>query len=693
MAQSSQSESSSTLTIRGAVPKLKAEDAVRIAAYLVRGDEVLVKAPLDEKGHFRVEAERALLAGRTGAQFQVVIGPAAMGRFLDPSRNLPRVPLDPAEIERAKREFVVPTDKFQITEATLKLWWVWCRNYCVSGVVVGPDGCPVPGAQVTVSSVLHASGGGFSVTPQKTVSADSTGHFTACFDWCTTCLGWPCWPIWWFCWPWWWEWDILRIIEEIEGRLAVVPHVGPVPPGPLAVQRIALPLKQPSSADLMIGQGFAATRASDLRLVPDQARTELIRRKLADPRIRAVFPWWWWCCENPNIIFTVQQGANIIVNENPATDTRWCFPDGSTVTLVGNQSTISACGGDPCPAHGFVWTRVGNTLVNTILQGYAQGSVFGHDSDLAFTGTLDIFGQFACGSNLAYYQVFAGQWTGDPARGGTPPAGAGAPLGADLYNYAFMLHPGPVVTVEAVKMGPFNNGALTNLYATEEHRHLVPAAFLPPFPAGTFMAWAYSGRKLNAAASQLVGGSLGSVTLSVAAFDASFAPVAQPANPDDKLTLTIDTTGLSMAHINTFKAYDSSNAAVTSTGGSVDCPAYNLGAGGYVVLNVSVTDNNGHLCEYELVPNFGHGSTGTTVPDVRGYRTPTPFVPAPAPGPYTEPDLVHKSFIGGTEDIKFSPMVDCCYDFRLDVRKRVTDGFGVQSMYTADFWTATLKVS
>lgn len=35
-------------------------------------------------------------------------------------------------------------------------------------------------------------------------------------------------------------------------------------------------------------------------------------------------------------------------------------------------------------------------------------------------------------------------------------------------------------------------------------------------------------------------------------------------------------------------------------------------------------------------------------------------------------------------------MADCYYDFRLNVRKRVTDGHDVASTYAADFWTATL---
>jgi len=701
----SQDESRSVLTVRGSLPKLKQEDASRLAVYLVRGDDVIAQAKVDQYGKFRLAVDRAAITSRTGFQVEAVVGPAAMGKILDSSRNLQRVPLDPKEIERAKEEFVLPTEAIRITDEVLKLWWQWCRNYCLSGSVVGPDGCLVPGAKVTVSSVVHALGGGFTVTPQATVTADGTGHFTACFDWCTWCWGWPCWPIWWYCWPWWWEWDILHILERLE------PRIGPIGPGPVelqgirrSLQRNTLPLKQPNSAHLMIGQGFAEARTADRRLVPDQARTDLIRRKLSDPNIRAIFPWWWWCCENPNVIFTVSQGPNLIVGEDPATDTRWCLPDGSTVTLVANEQTISACSGDPLPAQGFVWTRVGNTLVNTILEGYAQGSLTGHDSDMAFTGGLDIFGGFALGSSVSYYQVKAAPWAGNPARGGTPPAGEGVPIATDLYNYAFMLHPDFSVTVEPVKMGPFTDPAhpaSPNLYSTEEHRHLVPATLLPAFPAGTFMAWAYAGLKVTAPASTLIGGSLGAVRLGVAAFDSGFNLLTLPANTDDHLTLEIDTTPLTATHINSFQAFDSSGNPVSSTGSSVDCPAFNVGINGYVVLNVSVRDDNGHLCFYELVPNFGHGSTGTTAPDVRGYKTPTPFAPAPLPGPYTEPAIAHvvgdpstgKSFVGGTENITFHPTVNCCYDFRLNVSKRVTTGYSFVGSYTADFWTATLKVS
>jgi hypothetical protein len=699
---------SGPLVIRGTLSKLKPEDARRLAVYLVQGDEVIARTQVPADGTFQLAVSRAALTARPGLRVEAVVGPAAMGKQLDTTRNLQRVALDPAALERD--EVVVPTETLDLSDEVLRLWWLWCRTYSVTGRVVGPgpDHCPVPYAQVTAASVQHAVGGGFSVTPQATAVADAAGHFTIHFEWCSFCWGWPCRPLWWHCWPWWWEWDILHVIQQLEAR----PRIGPVGPGPVELASAApgsramgLPLKQPDSADLMIGQGFAAARRQDERLVPDPARTTLIRRKLVDPAIRAIFPWWWWCCPNPNLIFTVRQGATVILNEDPATQTRWCLPGGSDVTLTGNDLSIPSCAGDGLPAQGFVWTRVGNTLVSQITQGYAQGDPSSYASDMAFTGELDIFGGFAgeapgspgSSPQVAYYQVNAALWSGNPARGGTPPPGEGDPLGTDLYNYAFMLHPDSSVTVEAVKMGPFDHAGLTNLYATEAQRALVDPSLLPAFPAGTFLAWAYEGLKITAPAGSLIGGSLGAVRLGVTAYQSDFTPLLLPINTDDHLTLEIDTTGLTVEHIFRFQAYNDMGALVYDSNdpGLSPCPDVDIGKKnlGYVVLNVAVRDDNGHLAFYELVPDYGHSLAGTTIPDVRGYNTPTPFVPAPAPGPYSEPVVAQKSFVGGTENITFYPQVTCCYDFRLVVGKRVTNGYGWVGSYTADFWTATVKVS
>jgi hypothetical protein len=462
--------------------------------------------------------------------------------------------------------------------------------------------------------------------------------------------------------------------------------------------QVALPMSQPSTKELMVGQGFAAARKFEEEMTPNAERTDIIRRRLADPRIRAIFPWWWWCCDDPNIVFSVNQGGNLIVDENPAFSTRWCLPDNSTVTLVGNEQTISSCPGDPKPVTGFVWTRVGNIVVPDISDGYADGSTGTDTSDMAFGGTLDIFGEFAAASGVSYYQINAGKWTGaengNPSRGGTPPVSS-TPISADLYNYVTILHTNLTVTNAYVKMGPFNAGGLTNLYATQEARAGVPAAVaaqLGPFPtvnAGDAVIWAYNGRKVYADAAALIGAGLGGVDLSVTGYNNAFAPVVLPANPQDTLTLMIDDTGLTTATINSLRAFRQNGTEVFFSG-TGHCPAFEIGPNGYVELNITVRDANGHVFEYEITPQFGSGTTGTTIPGLRGYSQ----APAGFPGaPYDAPNVGQKSFEGGTETIRFYPTEDCCYDFRLLVGKRVTSGYSFPSMGTATFQTASIKVT
>jgi hypothetical protein len=678
------------VSVVGSLPQVSVEDRKRLSVFLLRGGQVVGRADPDGKGKFCLSVRVGADADPASA-LEVAIAPRALTAATIPNElKAPRLSIETAQLEKAERELVVAADKLVLNEEIFRIWWLWCRNYCLSGRVVDDRGCPVPGAVVTVLTVNHAAGGGFTTTPRATVTTDINGNFTnACFEWCSFCYAWPCWPIWWECWPWWWEWDILHVLQQIEQPIPI-PHIGPGDPGPLRTATERFPLKQPDADALMVGQGFVEARIGVQELLPNAARTEQIRRKLSDPRIRAIFPWYWWCCRNPNIIFRVTQGANVIVDEDPATQTRWCFPAGD-VTLIANQSAISACGGDPKPSHGFVWTRVGDTLVSNIHEGYADGDGT-NASDLAFTGGLNIYGEFAAGSTVSYYQVHAGDWSGNPARGGTAPASPGGPIGTPLYNYAVMDHGGGVITVDQVKMGPFNNGALTNLYATQEARPGVSPTLLPPMPAGTLLAWSFNGLKVSAGASAILGASQGAVELTVSGFDGSFAPVTLPSNTADTLDLEIDTTPLTTAKINSFKAFHADGTPVTSTAIG-DCPAFLVGPGGYVVLNVTVADNNGHILYYELVPNFGHGSLGVTTPDVRGYKSPVPLVPAPVPGPYSAPDVSQKEFDGGTEDITYVIPENCCYDFRLNVQKRTTNGSGNSGSFVADFWTATVNVT
>jgi hypothetical protein len=670
----------------GELPKIKADSLLCIWIYLVRGPEVLADAEPAEDGSFSFAVPRDKVLGDSTDGVEVLVGPGSMKKHLARVPNIARVPIEREVLERAEHKLIIPTNKLELSEEVLALWLRWCRRYCVSGVVVAPDGCPVPAAEVTVYSV-GLDGSGFTKVPRATAVTDVTGHFTACFCWCTSpyiCSCWPCGPFWWLCWPWWWEWDILHVLETLEQV--------PVPAGPfrpLGGLQTGVALMRPEGSALIRGQGFAVAAG---QAKPDAARTALIQRKLSDARLRELFPHWWWCCHDPNLVFSATQAGVTIVNENPATETRWCLPSGSSVTLVASPRAITACPPPPPQPRGFAWTRVGNITVDTIHGGYADGH--GNDtSDLAFAGQLDIYGEFAVGA-AQFYQVNAGQWSGNPSRGGTVPSFS-TPISASLCNKVFIYyHVMKKLLSFDVQMGPFKANGFSNLYATQEARQAgPPPPGLMPFPtfdadAGDFVIWAFNGRKVSADASVLIGGgSVGAVDLTLTGYDAAFNPVALV--PNTPLTLEIDHTDLTPAKINRLDAFTAAHgkAPLINVGG---CDAYDLGPGGYVLLNVTVSDTNGHIYEYELDAEYSHGSGDIVL--LRGYSHSQPLLPFPA-GPYEVPNVGQKSFGGGTEVITYSPTKDCCYEFRLSAGKRTTNGYNYPSRVTVDFWTASLKVS
>src|SRR6266568_3749775 len=222
----------------GKIPNLKQEDASRLGVYVVRGSEILAQGEVSSEGAFRIPVARAFATADSNYGIEAVIGPAGMSGHLSQVPELLRIPINKAEL--AKTDILqLSTDRLVLNPDILGIWWRWCRLYCVSGTVIGPHGCPVPGAQVTVNTVSHTLGG-YSKTPQVTVNADENGYFTACFNWCTCGICrfcWPCWPHWWFCWPWWWELDMLHIIDNIE---QIPIQIGPVGPGPVEGLRSAV---------------------------------------------------------------------------------------------------------------------------------------------------------------------------------------------------------------------------------------------------------------------------------------------------------------------------------------------------------------------------------------------------------------------------------------------------------------------
>jgi len=705
----------SSTTVAGKLPKLSAENLKRLSVYVVQGSDVLLQSPVSANGSFQFRLTGIVI----DPCIFVLLGPKGLdARTLLAKTELPRVSLESAKSSkgvtaRESKSGVLNVDfsNANINDKLVELWWLWCRAYTVSGTLQTANGCPIPGADVTVYNVVSGVGGPVK-NPIETVQTDANGNWTATFNWCECFCCWPCWPIWWRCWPWWWEWDILAAIENVERQIALKPAHG------LATQLGGVaPLKRPAGADLMTGQGFA--RANTV-LKQDASRTSRIAAKFANPQIRELFPWWWWCCENPNLVFSATQNGNIILDEDPATSTRWCFASGQTVPLVGNSLSLGVCP-PPIVCEGFAWTSVGNpgTLVTQISNGYARGTPGTDVADMAFAGNLNLYGGFS-DLSIPFYQVWAGLWggNGNPARGGTPPATA-APLSLGLSATVVIARKtglGYTFEYDSVSLGPCSFMGIDNLYMTTSQRMNPPAGVTglgstPVLNPGDFVVtWADAGRIIGAIASAFIGGAIGGgVDLTAVAYDSAGNELFLVNN--NPLTLMIDSSGLSAARIDSLSAFDVNGNSVPLTGSStVQCPAYHIGPKGYLLLHVTVTDNdpsssmslNEHLYAYEIDTQFGHGSTSVpTAPAHRGYgQAPGTFTPPSAgqlygiDGGYGAPDTALVSFVGGGDTIQISPQVSCCYDFQLWAGKRTTDGetyFCTWGNY--DFQTATIDVS
>ncbi len=675
----------SLIPITGKVGGITETDAARLSVVVLRCNTVLATTQLRPDGSYRLNLPHVAAHAENPFALQIVVLPTTAAAHPERVTNAPRATLNR---EALTGEYPISAPHLTLNPALIDAWSIFWQEWCVSGTVVGPNGCPAPAADVTVYTVTWGSGG-YNKYAQASVTTGPDGTFTLCFPWWK--LLFPCWscePIWWGCWPWWWEFDILHVIEVLETRAISGPQ--------------ATALFRPEGSALIRGQGFASAARVGVP-TPDPARTALIARKLTNPALRALFPWWWWCCDQPNIIFGVTQGGITILAEDPSFDTRWCMESGQKVTLSGNQATLTYCPPGCLPSSGYVWTSVGNILTTSIdAGGLAQDG--GDNSDVAFQGSLWLYAAIAPGS-MDYYQVNGSVWNMPKSRGGTKPvpatAPAVAPIAATLWLPVWIYDPATLTTMPyKVQMGPFTANGYPNLYATPNARQTQPAppglAPFPPIPPMGEVFWGEQGLVLIAQDTTLLGGiAFGAVDLTLLGFDASFNPVT--VTPDAPLTLTIDSTPITTQRVNGITAWVSPSVPAPQTG-SGECPAYDVGPTGYVEVSVTVQDNNGYLCEYELQAQYGHGSASTvTPPGLRGYVS-NPLVVSS-----TNPDYPAQSWVGGTETITFPGNTlggalppDCCYEFRLYYCKRVTNGYywpTTNGLVEGDFQTIGLKFS
>jgi hypothetical protein len=669
------------IVVTGTVKGAGAADARRLSVVALRGNTVLARTALRDDGSYRLTLPAGAARAAGPYALHVAVVPATAVGHVDRVPNAPRVPLARDALNQSE----ITAQHLTVSERLLIDWAIFWQEWCVSGTVVGPDGCPAPAAAVTVYDVSWTAQG-YTKVPKATVTTGPDGSFTLCFERWQWPFCWPCEPFWWLCWPWWWEEDILHVVSALEARVQRGSH--------------AVALFQPDARALVRGQAFPTARVGPA--APHAARTALIARKLGNPALREIFPWHWWCCDGPNVVFSVSQAGTSILDEDPSVSTRWCMESGQTVTLTGNAATLTTCNQGTRPDSGVLWTSVGLTTVGSIdADGCAQ---FGGDSsDVAFAGTLSLFAASALGA-FDFYQVNGAVWSGGPGfRGGAKPAtGTGTPIVASLWQAAWIYDPATQhLTQHQVQMGPFTQNGLTGLYATPSARQSLAAppglAAFPTVPPAGQVFWQYEipGLMLQCDATVLLGGALfGAVDLTIVGHtNLGPAPVvnvdAAPVGltPDNPLTLTIDATPLTTYSVGTPTAWRSVGVAASNTG-SGDCPAYDVGPSGFVHVPVTVQDNNGFLFGYHLEADWGN-SNSTTVDPPMGYAA--------------NKTVMTRSWTGGTYIYEFPgttsglhvPPVDCCYEFRLWFGKRVTNGYGGPGVtdQPPTFQTINLKFS
>lgn len=644
----------------------------RLAAVALRGNVPLASAPVGTDGSFHIKLPHAVAHARSGYSLDVAILPRAVAG--DPGRaaDAPRARILRHALKAADKR--IDVGAIALTPELIDLWSIFWQEWCVSGTLVGADGCPAPAAAVTVSTVTWF-GGSYSTQARATGVTDINGHFTLCFEWFEGLFCWPCEPVWWDCWPWWWEQDILHVIATLETRTLRGPS--------------AAALFRPDAKALIRGQGFASAQVGPA--APDAARTALIARKFADPKLREIFPWRWWCHHEPNVIFSAEQAGLTVLSEDPALDTRWGFESGQSVTLTGNAQTLTTCTPGVQPESGAVWTSVGNFVPGTtppsgkyLLDANGLGQVGGAASDMAFAGSLDLYA--ALEPSVAFYQVSAAVLDGLPSRT-TLPVTAGAPftvvtsaLSLPLWIYEPV--PNTLTQVDVV-MGPFSVGGIPGYYATPAARAAGPIAGLPAFPtvsSSGAIYWGEQGLVLQPDAGALLGGAgLGAVELTLEGFDSSFAPLTL--EPDVALRLTIDTRPLTTAQITSLAP---TSGALPSGG---QCPAFDLTAD-TLSIGVSVTDADGFLGSYELDAEWGIDNSLPIPPGVPPGAA-TSRVYSVADGSVWTGGTDSYVFPGGTAAPGVLP--SCCYEFRLTSTKRVTDGY-TWLPQTVDFRTANITL-
>lgn len=374
-----------------------------------------------------------------------------------------------------------------------------------------------------------------------------------------------------------------------------------------------------------------------------------------------------WTSGSPDVHFKVTQSIDgaetVIYNENPATQTRHNIANVLAVTLKTDDGLTLVVPNVAQPFDSsFVFTRVGVIGVNQIdtvgatASGYAfpdtvSASPNSPDANAPFGATLDIAGWFGLFCDVYRYKI---QYSSD---GGTNWVDISDPL-ANSYYQPVSGKPGTWITVS---LGPFNEGGQSNVYK-------LPYVEKPGKPwvhIDRLARWDTTKTPDGLYRLRLVGFRLDT--------DGTTLVPAMLLVPDPsfgELRLRLDNQP-PVAKILSIQHTPPSGSPLPVQ----VCEVVNF-ATGKLAFEIQASDANGHLRAYSLAALFGHNLS----------VTPPPTVPVKAVDNYAAHIDATRHWNGGVFTVEYdgtvypkTKMPTCAYQFRLQVSKRTTNGYGAIS--------------